>query len=94
MDNTKLNPAQEQFLHETLERASAFEETIRTKGWEHIKAYYTNLIQKLANDLLMSDKPITEFEAQRNEAKGLRKLLMKVESDLKTLENERNKEKA
>lgn len=96
MDNTKpqLNPVQEQYLQETLERASAFEETIRTRGWEHIKAYYTNLVQKLANDLMVSNEPITKFEDQRNEVKGLRKLLAMIDGDLKTLENERNKDKA
>jgi len=78
------NP-QEQALQDSLVRGSAFEGLIRTEGWKFVQAYYQAKVQAFASQLLVSDKDILEFEAQRRELKGLRNLLSFIENDLKVL---------
>ena len=88
-DNNNQSPAQQEALAETLSRGSAFEETIRTKGWEYIRAYYQAKIQQFASALLLeSDKPILEFENDRRELIGIRNLLGMVENDIKVLHDQ------
>lgn len=73
-------------MEESLSRGQAFEELIRTKGWEYIKKYYQTKIQFFASSLLVEDsKPIAEFEDERRELIGLRKLLGMVENDIEIL---------
>lgn len=93
MDDSKLTKEQRQALEEALARAGAFEETVRTKGWEYIKSFYANNLQMFASDLILSeDKPIQEFEAKRRELIGVRKLMTLIDSDLQTLEIYRKKQ--
>jgi very-short-patch-repair endonuclease len=92
----KLTKEQEDYLKETLIRAQDFEELIRSRGWEHIKNYYQNAVQKFAtNILLQEEKSIVEFEGERHELIGLRKLIGMIDSDIETSrkENEKNKNK-
>ena len=73
-------------MEASLERGQAFEELIKTKGWESIKAWYQAKIQQFASSLLINEKKdILEFERERRELMGLRKLLGFVENDIKTL---------
>jgi len=46
MDN-QLNEVQQQALNETLEAGSAFEELIRTKGFELLKGRYEQMLKHL-----------------------------------------------
>ena len=81
-------------MAESKGRGQAFEETVRTKGWEYIKAYYLNKVQQFANSLLMEDKKeVVEFEAERRELIGLRKLIGFIENDIKVLRDSIEKEK-
>jgi len=69
-----------------LARGSAYQQLIRTKGWEYIKLWYQKKVQKLATDLLLNDKkPTVEFEAERYELVGLRKMLGMIENDMEIL---------
>jgi hypothetical protein len=90
MDN--LTEEQRQALDDQLKRATAFEEMIRTKGWEYLKAYYQAEVQGLATGLLVSEHPIVEFENKRREIIGIRKLMSLVDSDLNMLANFRKKQ--
>lgn len=90
MDNN-LSDQQKAFLDDALKRAGAYEELIRTKGWEYIKAYYESRVKALASGLLVSDRPIEEFDGERRELIGLRKLLGSIESDLNVLADFRKK---
>lgn len=63
---------------------------IRSNGWSFVKQYYQTKIQKFASDLLLQDgKQISEFESERRELIGLRKLLGMIDSDIKTVEHDR-----
>lgn len=78
---------QEQYLDEALKRAGAFEEMVKTKGWELATAFYQNKVKNLMNELVNSpEKPIGEFEALRQEVIGLKKLFQSIEGDLATLQ--------
>jgi len=92
--DSQLSNQQQQYLDETLKRAGAFEELVRTKGWEYVKSFYQNRVQALANGLLLSDEPITKFEAERQELMGIRKLLSYIDSDLTILADFRKKNEA
>lgn len=93
MDEPKLTPEQEQELDETLKRASSLEETVNSKGWVYIKAYYQNQVQNFATQLLISeDLPIDKFEKARWELLGIKKLLAGIDGDLETLKNFREKQ--
>lgn len=88
MEEDNQSQVQKEALEESLNRGQAFEETIRTKGWEFIKTYYQNKVQTFATSLLIDEKrPISEFEMERQELIGIRKLLGFVESDIQTLRN-------
>ena len=77
---------QEEALNLSLQRGEAFEELIRTRGWGFVKEWYQQKIQRLASGLLVNDKKdILEFEAERRELIGLRKLLGMIEQDITTL---------
>lgn len=90
MEDSKQQEARDQALHDELERAGAFEEMVRTKGWEYLKAYYLNQVQQLANDLLLSpEEPIEKLEGRRQRLVGLRQLMAEVDSSLDTLKRYR-----
>lgn len=79
-------------MEDSLSRGQAFEETIRTKGWEYIRKYYQAKVQQFASALLIEgDKGIAEFEAERRELIGLRKLLGMVENDIEILHKQNEK---
>ncbi len=94
MDNNevKLTKEQEEALKETLERGVAFEELMTTKGWAYIQAYYQNQIALFMNELMNSNKAITEFEEKRHELMGLKKLLGQIDSAIQALVAKREEE--
>lgn len=89
-----MDEQQEKYLDEVLLRATSFEELVRTKGWEHIQARYQSKLSMFVTDLLNSDEPISTFEAQRNELKGMKTLLGFVDSDLQALAKFREEQDA
>ncbi len=79
-------------MEESLQRGQAFEELVRTNGWKLVKTYFQTKIQNFANAILIeSGKSIEEFEKERMELVGIRKLLGYIENDLKNLEDDRKK---
>lgn len=73
-------------MKDSLLRGEAFEELIRTKGWEYVKSYYQAKVQQFATSLLIEEKKaIGEFEYERRELIGLRKLIGLIENDIKIL---------
>lgn len=67
---------------------------VKSQGWEWVKKYFQARVQALANGLLLEDKkPITDFDNERRELIGLRKLIGSIDSDIKTVENDRQKNK-
>lgn len=81
----------EQARSETLEQAVAFEELVRTKGWDFVKANYQTKVQGLATMILTSDKPMEEFESERQQVIGLRNLIGFIDDALNFLNDERKK---
>jgi hypothetical protein len=85
---------QQKEYQEILERGEAFEELIRTRGWGFVKAWYQNKIQQFATNLLLSDKrPIQEFEDERRELIGLRKIMGMIDNDIQVLHDKIEKDK-
>lgn len=89
MDKSALTEPMKKQLNETLGRAVEFEQIINMPAWKRIQAYYTNKVQQFTNDVLLSNKPLSEFEADRSEIKGIRGLLNSINNDLEELKNER-----
>lgn len=86
--------AQQEALQESLQRGEAFEELIRTKGWSYVQQFYQNKIKHFASDLLINEKKdIAEFEAERRELIGLRRVLGMIENDIEVLHKENEKAK-
>lgn len=89
-----MEEAQRQALEDSLKRGQAFEGLIRSEGWEFVKAWYQNMIQHFATSLLLSDKKkIEEFEDERRELIGLRKMFGRIDNDLKTLHDHEEQER-
>lgn len=87
-----LTQQQEEYLQETLTRGQFFEQMVNIEGWAYVKSYYEARLQTYANNLLMSeDKKIEEFENERQRLIGIKQLFGQVNSDIKTLKDERNK---
>lgn len=83
----------DELLQHELEKGAAFEEMIRTKGWEFILAFYKNKIQSFTTNILTQEsEDITKFEAERRELIALKKLIGNVSSSIETLKHERDKD--
>lgn len=88
MDKNQLSKEQQDELNELMLMGEAFEELIRVKGWEYVKAEYATRIQKFVNGLLTQDKiGIEAFEGERRELIGIRKMLGFVESNLQAYQD-------
>jgi len=65
---------------------------VRSRGWEWVKKYYQSKVQVFASNLLLNEKKkIEEFEGERHELIGIKKLLGSIENDIKAVEDEQNK---
>jgi len=65
---------------------------VRSRGWEWVKKYYQSKVQVFASNLLLNEKKkIEEFEGERHELIGIKKLLGSIENDIKVVEDEQNK---
>lgn len=89
MDKSALTEAMQQQLKETLGRAVEFEQLLTLPAWKRIQSYYENKVRNFTNDIILSSKPIADYEAERSEIKGIRGLLNSIQNDLEELKNER-----
>lgn len=83
---------QEESKKQSLERGVAFQELERSKGWTFVKLYFEERVRNLSTRLLVEDKPIIEYEKERMELVGLRKLFSFIANDIKTLEDANKKD--
>lgn len=83
---------QKKYLEEAVEQGATFEDMIRHNGWKMIIANYQNQLRTFINDLMLSDKPIAEFELKRQELKGLQKLITNIDNSIKIAVDEREKQ--
>jgi len=86
-----LSQDQQNQLRDQVNRGQAFEILIRQDGWKLIKAWYQAKIQQFASAILLQNKPIAEFEAERRELMGIRTLLGMIENDLEVARKENEK---
>jgi hypothetical protein len=94
LQEENLSQEQKEAYQQALIRGSAFEELIRTQGWEYVKKYYEARVQQFANNMLLQDRvSIAQFEAERWEIIGIRKLFNMIENDIKAVEMDREKAK-
>lgn len=89
MNKNGMTEAAEQALRDTLGRALEFDQIVNMPGWKRIEAYYQNKVQRFTTDVILSEKPLVEFEVERSEIKGIRGLLNSIQNDLEELKNER-----
>lgn len=92
MENNNQQQERDRSLNETLERAGAFEELIRTKGFEWLQAYYQTRIQAFTSNVLLSDQTIAEFENERQRLIGMGELFNAVKNDLDELDRYRKEQ--
>ena len=94
MDEDKAKEIRDEALKEKMQRGVAFEEMVRSKGWEYIKAYIETQIKQFANEAILSGfKELYEYNYKRGRVVGMRDILGEIESSLKVLEDEREKAK-
>lgn len=89
MNKNGMTEAAEKALRETLGRALEFDQIVNMPGWKRIQDYYQNKVQCFTTEVIISDKPLSEFEAERSEIRGIRGLLNSIQNDLEELKNER-----
>lgn len=78
----------QQSKNDSLARGEAFYELVRTRGWEFVKKYYEARLKALVTALIVNENPITEYDNERRELVGIRKLFGYIESDLHTLDEQ------
>jgi len=84
----KVNNAKE----EVMEKAVAFEELVRTKGWGYIKAYAQDALNGFnVKAVKVGFKDMEEYQFERGRVAGIFSILNEVELALQTLQDERNK---
>ena len=70
----------EQAEKEVLARGYALQSLVNSEGWKVILGWYEERLQGFMTEVLVSDKPITEFENRKNKLAGIRELLKEVDS--------------
>lgn len=95
MEESKLTPEQEKAKQEMLERASALQQLQHADGFKYLKAYYENKIKSFVSDMFNQEgKAIAEFEAERREIMGLKRMFGEIDWALTELEKERENAKS
>ena len=96
MDNDesakKIAEQQAKYLEDAIETGSVLEDMVKHKGWKMILNNYQNELRAFINDLMLNDKPITEYELKRQELKGLQKLITNIDNSIKVAIDERKKQ--
>jgi len=83
---------QAKYLKEAVEEGSVLEDMVKHKGWKMILSNYQNQLKTFVNDLMLSDKPIADFELKRQELKGLQKMIVSIDNSIKIAIDERKKQ--
>ena len=84
----------DKLIREQLERAGAFEELVRTRGWQFVVARYKNDLAGFINEMMSSDEPISSFENRRQSLKALKRVLAEIDNDLLSLQKYREDAKS
>lgn len=80
-------------LDETLLRGGAFEQMVNTEGWKYILAYYQNQIRILTNEMMNHpEKPISDFESDRQRIIGIKGMIGQVTNTLDSVERYRKEQ--
>lgn len=77
--------------NDSLIRGEAFNQMVRSDGWKFVKKYFETKLQTLATRLLIEDKKIEDYEAERQKLIGLRELFGFIDNDIKILDDESKK---
>lgn len=94
MEQSELTKEQLKAKEEMLERAAAFQLLTTSPGFAYLKAYYENKIKAFVNDLFNQEgKSITDFEGDRREIIGMKKMFGEIDWALLELEKERKNAK-
>lgn len=88
MDNQDIK---EQFLQAQMIQGQAFDEMIRSQGWEYAKAWYQEQMKDFINSLMAGDRPIAEFETSRQQLIGFKSFLSYIDDAINALKTEREK---
>ena len=81
-------------LDEALERGTAFNELTHHRGWALVSTYIQNRIQTFATRAIKDGfKSMEEYQLERGEVNGLRKLLAEVNSSVELLKAQNNGQK-
>lgn len=92
MNEDQSNEVREDALKQATQKGVVYEELVRSKGWEFIKAYIENQIKTFANEAIITGfKDHNDYLLKRGIVVGMRSILGEVQSSLKTLEDERKK---
>lgn len=95
MQPNNLTEEQLKAKQEELERCEAFEQMSHTQGFIYQKAYYENTLKAFINDMFnKEERPITDFEAGRQQLIGLKKMFGDIEYHLGVLKHERESAKS
>lgn len=95
MEQQELNEEQLKAKHEEMVRGIAFEGLMHHEGFAFVKAYYENKLKAFVNDMFNQEKkPISEFENERHELMGLKKLFGEIDWAVNQLENDRKNSKS
>jgi len=88
MDNNQVK----QSKNDSLIRGESFYQLVKSDGWKYIKLYFENKVKSFTTSMIIEDKSIIEYEAERNEIKGIRNLFGFIDNDIKILEDENKKD--
>lgn len=90
-----MEPRKPQLPTEFFEKAGAYEELVRIKGFSYLKAKMAERVQAFTNDALMGEgfKSMDEYRERRGEIKGMQQLLGDVQYTLDTLFKHREEKK-
>lgn len=93
MNEDKAKEIREVALKESMQKGVAYEEMVRSKGWEMVKAYIEGQIRSFANEAIVTGfKNMDDYSFKRGIVTGMRQVLGEIQSSLKVLEDERTKD--
>lgn len=82
----------EEAKEEILEKAAAFEELIRTKGWGYIKAYAQDALNGFsARAVKTGFTSMEDYQFERGRVAGIFSILSEVENAIQTIRDEANR---
>lgn len=93
MEQQELTDEQKQFQDDQLKKGVASEEMINTPGWGYVKGFYEEQLKAFVNRIFTEGKPLTEYEGQRSELLGIKKLINDVDWSIKQVQQFRKNDK-